>query len=385
MVYDYSRKKCGIKEYGDALVKWLKALGVDVAICDLKKEKYSDSVKAALCASSGELVHTQHEYGLFKGHFGWSQIFYYLTLKLLRKKDITTLHTVITPRQAIENYVKFALPYVKERFVETFRGLLISALSPYIPQIFSDYLIVHTIRGYELIPWIGKMKVKLVPHFSPRPSREVEEKWKECMNRKEVPEKIEVVTPGFLRPTKRYDWAIHALVSLKLEGFDKPIRYRVVGTTQDEAGEKWYNYIRKFVDEIKDYLREIGLEVVVEKKMMTKKELIETACSAHVVLLPYSDPTQEASGILHDSLVCGKHIVVPKIGDVRNYPDAFYPFEIENPLVTMNEALRKALNNVVNGQLCNPSAFAYAYYTAIDRVAKVHAELYARARSRRSS
>ena len=385
MVYDYSRKKCGIKEYGDALVKWLKALGVDVEVCDLKKERYSDAVRTALCASRGDLVHTQHEYGLFKGHFGWSQIFYYLTLKLLRKEDVTTLHTVITPRQAIENYVKFSLPYIKEKFVETLRGFLISALSPYVPQIFSGVLIVHTLRGYELLPWIGKMKTVLIPHFSPKPTWEVEEKWAECLERSEPPKRVEVVTPGFIRPTKRYDWAVHALVSLKTEGLDVPIRYTIVGTTQDEAGEKWYSYMKSFIDEIKEDLKKLDLEISIVKKMMTKRELIERACSAHVVLLPYSDPTQEASGIVHDSLVCGKHVVVPRIGDVRNYPDAFYPFEIDDPLNTMKEALRKAIGEVVKGNLCNSSAFAYAYFTAIDRVAARHAELYAKLRSRRSS
>ncbi|NPA84602.1 MAG: hypothetical protein GXO07_01185 [Crenarchaeota archaeon] len=385
MVYDYSRKKCGIKEYGDALVKWLKALGVDVEVCDLRKESYADSVRAALCACRGDLVHTQHEYGLFKGHFGWSQIFYYLTLKLLRKKDLTTLHTVITPKQAIENYVRFSLPYVKEKFVETFRGLLISALSPYVPQVFSDALLVHTLRGYELLPWIGKMKALFVPHFTPTPTWEVEKKWAECSEKREAPERVEIVTPGFLRPTKRYDWAIHALVSLKAEGLDVPIRYTVIGTTQDEAGERWYSYIKEFVEEIKEDLKKVGLEIVVQKKMMTKEELIRRACGAHIVLLPYSDPTQEASGILHDSLVCGKHIVVPQIGDVRNYPDAFYPFDIFNPLETMKEALRRAINEVLKGNLCNPSAFAYAHFTAIDRVARRHAELYAKLRSGRAS
>jgi len=385
MVYDFSRKKCGIKEYGDALVKWLKAIGVDVEVCDLKKESYADSVRAALCASRGELVHTQHEYGLFKGHFGWSQIFYYLTLKLLRKRDITTLHTVLTPKQAIENYVKFSLPYVKESLIETMRGFLISALVPYIPQAFSDLLVVHTLRGYELLPWLGKMKAVLIPHFTPKPSWKIDEIIEKCRNMmsKKV-ERVEIVTPGFIRPTKRYDWAVHALVSLALEGLEVPLRYTVVGTTQDEAGERWYQYMKDFIDEISKYTEKLGLEIRIVKKMMTKEELIERACSAHVVLLPYSDPTQEASGIVHDSLTCGKHIVVPKIGDVRNYPEAFHPFDIDDPLPTMKQALRRAIDEVLRGNLCNPGALAYARFTAVDRVARRHAELYATLRSRRS-
>ena len=180
MVYDFSKKKCGIKMYSDLLLAWLKKFGVNVKVCDLKNEKYRDSIEAAICASSEKLVHTQHEYGLFKGHFGWSHIFYYLTLKLLKKRNITTLHTVLTPVQAIENYVRFALPFSKEKPLEVARGFLVSAISPYIPLLFSDALVVHTIRGYELFPEWARTKTSLIPHFSPIPSSVVIVRAKEC-------------------------------------------------------------------------------------------------------------------------------------------------------------------------------------------------------------
>ncbi len=376
MVYDASRKKCGIKEYGNALVKWLKAFGLNLKICDLRKEKYVDSVMAAICALDSSLVHTQHEYGLFRGHWGWSQLFYYLALKIFRKKDITTLHTVITPRQALHNFIKWDLSFKGTKLVDILKGPITSYLSPFIPLIFTDKAIIHTLRGYSLIPWIGKMKTIFVPHFTPKPRREVLEKWKKCKNMKGVPDVIEIVTPGFIRPSKRYDWAIHALVSLKREGFPKKIKYRIVGSPQDEVGEKWLRMIKGFVDEIKDYLEELGLEISIESKFMSKEKLIETACNADVVLLPYSDPTQEASGILHDSLICGRHIVVLRIGDVRNYPKAFYPFDIEDPLRGMKEALRKAMERIMKGERCNEDALAYAYYTAIDRVAEEHIKIY---------
>ena len=376
MVYDASREKCGIKEYGNALVKWLKALGVNLKICDLRKEKYVDSVISAICALDSDLVHTQHEYGLFKGHWGWSHLFYYLTLKIFRKKDITTLHTVITPKQALINFIKWDLSFKGAKLVDILKGPITSYLSPFIPLVFTDKAIIHTLRGYSLIPWIGKMKAVFLPHFTPKSRKEVLEKWKECKEKKGVPEVIEVVTPGFIRPTKRYDWAIYALVSLKEEGFPKKIRYRIVGSPQDEVGERWLNIIKSFVEEVKEDLDKLGLEISIETKFMSKEKLIETACNADVVLLPYSDPTQEASGILHDSLTCGRHIVVLKIGDVRNYPKAFYPFGLEDPLRGMKEALRRAFERLLKGERCNEDALAYAYYTAIDRIAEKHVKLY---------
>ncbi len=384
MVYDFTRKKCGIKVYADILTSWLKKLGVDVDVCDLRNKKYRDSVDAAVCALKGDIVHTQHEYGLFKGHFGWTHLFYYSLLKLFRKYHITTLHTVLTPAQAIENYVRFGLPFSKERPWEVARGFLVSVISPYIPLLFSNKLIVHTLRGYELLPDWAKAKTELVPHFSPTPSDVVIKKAKECGKKKEVPDVIKVVTPGFLRPTKRYDWGIHALVMLKKEGFKHPVEYTIIGTYQDDAGKQWAEYITKFAEEVNKYTKNIGLTIKVINKHMSKEELIRAACTSHVVLLPYSDPTQEASGILHDSLVCGRHIVVPEIGDVITFRKAFYPFKFENPLETMKEALKRAFSEVLKGNNCNPWALAYAYYTAIDRVAKRHADIYANSSKRRS-
>ncbi|UXD22535.1 hypothetical protein IPA_05970 [Ignicoccus pacificus DSM 13166] len=381
MVYDYSRKKCGIKMYGDVLVGWLRKFGVNVSICDLKNQRYEDSVEAALCARRGDIVHTQHEFGLFKGHFGWTQLLYYTILKTLRKFHITTLHTVLTPSQALTNYIQFGLPYSKEKPWEAIRGLIISALSPFMPVLFSDKLIVHTVRGYELLPDWAKAKTEFIPHLSPTPSEAVLEKARQCGKKREVPKTIRVITPGFLRPTKRYDWAIHALVMLKKEGFEHPVEYTIIGTYQNEDGKIWFEYIKEFAEQVNEYTEKLGLRINVIEQFMDKRELIERACSSDVVLLPYSDPTQEASGILHDSLVCGKHIVVPEIGDVKNFPKAFYPFKFENPLETMKEALRRAFEELLKGNRCNPWALAYAYYTSADKVAKKHVELYSKVRS----
>ena len=175
------------------------------------------------------------------------------------------------------------------------------------------------------------------------------------------------------------------MVMLKKEGFKYPIEYTIIGTYQNEDGKKWLSYIREFAHEVNKYTQSLGLKVNVIEKHMDKKELIETACNAHVVVLPYSDPTQEASGILHDSLVCGKHIVVPEIGDVKTFKKAFYSFKFERPLETMKEALGRAFSAVISGRICNEWALAYAYYTSIDRIAKKHEEFYSKFLSRKGA
>jgi len=87
--------RCGIASYSEALSESLAEKGVDVYIVRLprfgrKSDPIFGQVVNKIPVSDVDLIHVQHEYGLFNGH----EVIFYNGLKRLGKTIVSTMHAV---------------------------------------------------------------------------------------------------------------------------------------------------------------------------------------------------------------------------------------------------------------------------------------------------
>ena len=87
--------RCGIASYSDALSEALAEKGVDIYIVRLprfgrKSDPIFGQVVNKIPVSDVDLIHVQHEYGLYNGH----EVTFYNGLKRLGKPIVSTMHAV---------------------------------------------------------------------------------------------------------------------------------------------------------------------------------------------------------------------------------------------------------------------------------------------------
>jgi glycosyltransferase involved in cell wall biosynthesis len=285
-----------------------------------------------------DIVHVQHEYGIFRNLKGLLE-----TVKQnYRGQTVMTLHTV-------------------------------NANNGFDLQNCADYFIVHKKHAKKHLNMVEKMKseiVKVIPHGTlivPNIPREVARKKLGLPTDRKI-----ILSHAFFERRKNIDKIIKAVSDLRGE---LPLYYVHIGGTHpnmpDRNGEMYYRECLKL-------LREHNLlnHVRFVKRFVSYEELFYylNACDLVVTLEDENYPKISASGIMHT--VAMKPVIASDVINFAEFPDnSFYKINID--VNALKNAIREILSNPELSEELVKNLLEYAKKTSWDVVAGAHLKLYA--------
>jgi glycosyltransferase involved in cell wall biosynthesis len=226
-----------------------------------------------------DLVHLQHEFGLFGKNWGENIITFQERIK---KPIITTLHTLlIEPCEDVKR--------ITEKIVE-----------------YSNHVTVIARTGINILENVYEKlpdKIEYIPHGTPN----VPFIRSEILRRRlGLKNRIVLSTFGLINRGKGIEYGIRALPKLvkKYPG----ILYLIIGETHPEVRKYEGENYRK---ELLELVSELGLEknVRFENRFLRKSELIRYLQATDIYIIPYTNKDQISSGTLAYAISTGKAII----------------------------------------------------------------------------
>ncbi len=359
---------CGVAEYTRMLITFLRSVAPSIKVyvfstneslgteyiegesnvrvipCFRRFESdYTSLLNALESIGSLDLIHIQHEYGIFGYSLSLLKALQEAKELGLIKKIVITMHTVQHPLSGDFKAINF------QRSLAKFVDLVIvhSRLQEFELQVQGVNIgkIVRIPHGTLLNPYLGMPKDKLLASIGVkgRLGRPL------------------LVLPGFIRKDKGVDVLINALDILN----KKPILV-VAGEPRDED----------VLELIKD-----RKYVVLLSKYLSSDEILRVTASADIIVMPYRDRpgTYSVSGILHLSMGALKPIVGTRV------PRLVELYENANKLTVTPEdskELAKVINWVLNhydyAVVYASSLYSYAVRVQWARMARRHLRIYRR-------
>ncbi|HQD39673.1 MAG: glycosyltransferase [Firmicutes bacterium] len=288
-------RQCGIATYCYDLLTHLPSLAKPeiLAICEekeqstnqfkfsLEQQNRTDYLQAAAVVnkSKSQLVHIQHEFGIFGGQDGRYLLDF---LAHLQKPAVTTFHTVL----ATPDPNKFK---IMQRIAQSSTKVIVMAER-------AKEILVET---YQINP----EKICIFHHGVPAPCPLSRDELKKRMGL----EGREVIsTFGLLSRGKGIEYAIKAVAKAK-ELFPE-VCYLIIGRThpgvQKYEGEEYRHELMKLT-------ARLGLEDNIQfvDRFLDKKELVEYLTLTDIYLTPYIGREQITSGTLAYAVGLGKAVV----------------------------------------------------------------------------
>ena len=307
-----------------------------------------DGIVKCIKELSPDVVHIQHEYGIFKSLDGFIKLL--KGIKELGCKLVVTLHTVAHALKGSE-YVSFQRELVR----------------------LADAVIVHSVlQEYELImEGVDPSKLFRIPHgtlLNPYRTFSKSRLSRELMIKDLVTDGyILITTPGFIRRDKGLATLLKA-TELISKYYD--VKLLLVGTPQFDGHE--------YLGEISELLKSLGDAVVFIKRFLNREELLKFIALNDLIVFPYVDKYHlGVSGAFHLAIgthrpvVCSRaprliecYEVAPEATVPKNEPEL-----IARKVIEFIENPEEALE--VSRKLWN-----YAIKTSWERVGDVHRELY---------
>ncbi len=368
-VSTYPQTHCGVGEYTRMLLSAIKSLVPNYelyVLCDegCGPERYdhgvgayvrptfkrgSNSYQELLNAISDlggfDIIHVQHEYGIFGRGDGILRVLLRAKDEGLIRKMIFTLHTVYHPLSNDHEALRF------QKILSLADAIVVHS---YLQEFEIQHQGVDPVKIYRiphgtlLNPFLGIPRFKLVRELG--------------LDEGDVKGLI-VVTPGFLRRDKGLDILAESLRYLRR----RDITIIAAGELRDEEVLRSLDYASKYVN------------VMVKEKYLSTDEMLKLIALADVVMLPYRDKlgTYSVSGILHLSMGSFKPIVgtrVPRLIELYQF----------TPRLTAPPRSPKELSKRVSWVLenydyaVNYMAYIYGYAVRTQwlRTARKHLALY---------
>jgi glycosyltransferase involved in cell wall biosynthesis len=118
--------KCGITDYTKNLISELRKFeNSEVQYYELQQGIFRFSLLSDILRSDAKIVHIQHEIVMFDRFFGLTSLFIYFYARLMRKKIITTFHSV----KSLSNFEnEIASRYRKNRIIISFAKIYLKIL-----------------------------------------------------------------------------------------------------------------------------------------------------------------------------------------------------------------------------------------------------------------
>jgi glycosyltransferase involved in cell wall biosynthesis len=158
---------CGITDYTKNLMTELKKIeNIEINYLELKPGIFRFNLFKNFLNNGYDIIHIQHEIVMFDGYFGLTSLFIYLYIFALRKKAVTTFHTI----KSLSNFKnEIASKYSKNPVVIFIAKEYLKVLFK-ITSIFSSKILVLSRGGECVLKKEYKIKnVRYIPHgfFNP--------------------------------------------------------------------------------------------------------------------------------------------------------------------------------------------------------------------------
>jgi len=286
----YPPIECGIATYTQYLTDALRSKQTDIYVVshiggsgpqvfsafDYEDGDLAEKAFSMMIRFTPDVVHIQHEFGLYGKHLGVSVVPLILEFKMLGIPVVSTLHTV---------YTDMDLPH---------RTILEAVMTN------SDRIIVHepyqldTLRA--LMPDTLHEKIRVIPHGA----REVDI-IPDAKRRLGLPEDKKVILIiGYIRPSKNFELIIDVFPQI-LERFPDVVLV-MAGKTR---GQEYVEYRDQLYDRIAN--SPAHENIIIIRGQLPQHVFDQVLCAADVVVLPYKIVSQ--SGILAHCLAFGRPLV----------------------------------------------------------------------------
>ncbi len=292
-ISSYPPIECGIASYTQYLTEALRSKGVDVCIVshlggegkkvfnafDYEDPDLAERAFSMMTRLTPDLVHVQHEFGLYGKHYGVSIIPLIIEFRLTGIPVVSTLHTVY------------------DEISSEHRIILNSVIDN------SDAVIVHETYQVDSLRKHLKRKDLLDKiHVIPHGAREIEPVGR-AKQRLGIKQNTKVVLMiGYFRPSKCFERIVRLWPEIVSRYGGKDLLLIVAGKVR---GIEYRDYRNMLFKEINSSPARDSIEVI---RGQISQDSFDTIISASdMVVLPYSISSQ--SGIVAHSLAFGKPIV----------------------------------------------------------------------------
>ena len=363
--------RCGVAEYSSMLIEALRSAGVDaffIANREDKPETYTrdpySGAPAKPCFVSGrpgfsgdvlecvreldpDIVHIQHEYGIFPSNIEMLSML--RELRRLGTKIVITMHSVAHALYGSE-------------YVEFHRRL----------QDLVDAIVVHSpIQHTELLfQGVRARKLRVIPHgtlINPFTKILDREKALRKLGIDLDPSRPIMTTPGFVRADKGLDTLVK---TFKIVRRSYDVQLLLMGEEQDESG------VLSFVE--KTLSDEDRGSYALMKGFLPRESMLAMLSAVDIVVLPYRDRNVlSVSGTLHLAIGSRRSVIcteTPRLVECYTHAPSLAVPEPEP------EDLAKRIVAVLEGgdevRRDLERLWRYGEETSWDRVAEKHRRLY---------
>ncbi len=289
-VSTYPPIECGIATYTQYLTDALRSKQTDIYVVshvggsgpqvfpsfDYEDGDLAEKAFSTMVRFTPDVVHIQHEFGLYGKHLGVSVVPLILQFKMLGIPVVSTLHTV---------YTDMDMPH---------KTILEAVVTN------SDRVIVHesyqldTLR--QIMPESLHDKIRVIPHGA----REVEI-IPDAKKKLGLPEDKKVILIiGYIRPSKNFELIIDIFPEI-LERYPNAVLV-MAGKTR---GQEYVDYRNQLLERIANCPAHENIIII--RGQLPQHVFDQVLCAADVVVLPYKIVSQ--SGILAHCLAFGRPLV----------------------------------------------------------------------------
>jgi glycosyltransferase involved in cell wall biosynthesis len=269
--------------------------------------KYPFSISKRIAKLKVNLVHIQHEYALYGSPFyGGLFPILLLILKLMRKKVIVTMHSVVL-RSSLNS--EFFGRYNAGKSLATFKKILVIGVTKSIGYLSGNIIVHQEIAKGELSTQYGvtSSKIRVIPHGI--------ESYGEVLDAAHAKEKLNIQGRivfyfGFLRPDRGIEYAIEAMKAVIKK--HPNVKLIIAG----EAHPFLFYEGEAYVNRLKNVTKELGLSenVIFINRYISEQELPLYFSSADLFVLPYTEEgIIGASGVMSKILYFGKPLIFTKV------------------------------------------------------------------------
>jgi glycosyltransferase involved in cell wall biosynthesis len=269
-----------------------------------------------------------------------------LDLKRLRKKVLITFHRTADLHE---------------------NGKLISLAQIAAPLAQADLLLVHNKIDEQRLKSFGiDSTIAVLPHGSvvfPHEERELRNQWR-------LPFNPVISTFGFLLPHKGI-LELLAAVQLLRADFPNLGLLAQCALHQDKSSQQFEHLVRQRIKELG-----CSSNVMLSTRLIPPEEAALFLQLSDLVVLPYKDTSESASGAVRFALASGRPVITTKSAIFADVADATWQIESSTPQ-SIAEGIRTVLGNPTIAERFAERARSFAEATSWDRIGKVYAELIA--------
>jgi len=310
-------------------------------------ESSYDDAAGVVNQSGADLVHLQHEYGIYGGDWGEYVLRF---AEALQRPLVVTFHTVM--RNPAEGAVEVL------QGLASLADAIVATVAPARDLLFKIY-------------GVPKVKIRVIPHGSPESRTGQNEGAKVALG---LQGRITVTTLGLINPGKGVEYGIQTIHHLASRYPN--ILYLIVGQTHPVVLK---HHDEQYRESLKDLIRSLRLapniKFVDRYLSEAEKELYYRATD--IYLAPYVGRDQVSSGTITEALAFGKSVVSTPttfaqtaLADGRGLLCDF------NDPESMAERIQEILNNPSMRTNLEKNALDFSRKLTWDEVAKAYGKTY---------